>query len=803
MLDEGICVMEKKSTARQSPVQSKNNGVISEKKSDFVSNKNGRQRRQRESNSAARQQELLQNVRPIFRSNRYFGDKRPRQRDNFNDRQSEEVAETGDIFEVGDTSSRKGNANHLLKFSYDTHGTWRTGGGRSHGYYKRSPAVRYSKEQFLQASCQFVVREDGEYSLQSIDPDALVNWDKVELVRTFSTETVKCPICLEVPFAGKITKCGHTYCWACILHHLSEAGSTGVKCPICPNKISPDELRSVQCIEVPEYKVGDEIEMKLMRKSKGSVYTSPKSEWKDRCGTPHNINDGDITNYMKILMASTDQVQAQVIDYEKEALDAHLLDAEDYETCFIEMAKSMLKLIRSLSKGHLESIGTANPMEEPATYKAQAPEIKSLPPDVALDGTKVSCISTEIIANNSDEIKNVPVELPLVDEILADNSPVTAENITSTAEESKSSEGLSFSQEVFESNLLSPEEAADYLELPEINNESLPQGNWNSRTKDTFYFYQASTGQHIYLHSLNAQCLTKEYGSLENSPEVIKASIIAIERIFMTEDVRKRLRYLNHIPLTCEFHVVELKIMPPVLSKEVLRHFQPEFDKRRRARQRKQKEDKMRAKQQDIEHKKSFGIYPEVQIPLDNLTQFPSHLSSSPSTGSVHFSEEDTIMSKAGSDVSVSVGNPWSNRTRNDSEGSLSGSGAMSFAAMLREGKTIPATNVWSRVSTPKSSTLFPSLTMPELRTSSSDHGGKDEDDEGEFLPAPPISASWFDDISRAMDANISRQHLNGKFKLPFESLFTEEAGASVKASGGKKKKKKQLLFSTTMARKN
>lgn len=71
-----------------------------------------------------------------------------------------QVAEVVDIFDVTNTSSRKGNANHLLKFSYGTrselgnYDNWRYNGGRSGNgrrIYKKAPAVRYSKEQFLQA----------------------------------------------------------------------------------------------------------------------------------------------------------------------------------------------------------------------------------------------------------------------------------------------------------------------------------------------------------------------------------------------------------------------------------------------------------------------------------------------------------------------------------------------------------------------------------------------------------------------------------------------------------------------------
>ncbi|KAH9525668.1 RING finger protein 10 [Bulinus truncatus] len=781
MLEEGCGAMEKKLPSRQSPVQHKNNGVICDKKSDYVSNKNGRQRK-REPNSACRPQELPQVSRPLQRAYRAFGDKRPRQRDYNNDRQGEEITEAGDIFDVRNTSSRKGNANHLLKFSYisnsqnGNYGGWRAGsgrsGGRGQGYYRRTPVTRYSKEQFLQASCQFVVCDDGEYTEQAIDPDALVNWDKVELVRTFSTETVTCPICLQVPFAGKITKCGHTYCWSCILHHLNETDSAGHnKCPVCPHKISASELKSVKCIEVPEYKVGDVIEMRLMQKSKGSVYISPKSEWKDRFGVPHNINDGDITNYMKILVASNDQIQEE-IDREKAALDSLLLTAEDYEICFIEMAKTLLQEREKHVKVPCHSI-----MVKEESEISQLSEITQSTGEIkpVKDQSKPSIHYLDAFENEEQHT--------LSDKSLAKTECLSASAVAIDTKESSAADTVSLPSRDDDEQLLSPEEAANELELPEGYSDSLNQRSSNSKyPKDTFYFYQASTGQHIYLNSLNAQCLIREYGSLEKGPEAIKATIVAIERIFMTEDIRKRLRYLNHIPLTCEFHVVELKLLPPVLSKETLRHFHPEFEKRRRARQKKQKDERQRARQQEVEHKKSFGIYPEVQIPLDNLTQFPSHLSvtltSSPSLEGLV--AEDNLATNQGNKVA----DVWSNRSRTDSEGSHSGAGVVSFATMLKEGKSISQSSPWSGGKAQSNSSVPPSPSRGETRSTAA----VDDDDGGEFLPAPPISSSWFDDMSKAMDA-ASKQ-------------VNTDAGPSPKFKG-KKKKTKQLLFSTAMARKN
>lgn len=41
----------------------------------------------------------------------------------------------------------------------------------------------------------------------------------------------------------------------------------------------------------------------------------------------------------------------------------------------------------------------------------------------------------------------------------------------------------------------------------------------------------------------------------------------------MTEDLRKRLRCLQHLPLTCQFEVAEILLKSPVVSEETLEHF--------------------------------------------------------------------------------------------------------------------------------------------------------------------------------------------------------------------------------------
>ncbi|MEQ2214566.1 hypothetical protein XENOCAPTIV_012511 [Xenoophorus captivus] len=69
--------------------------------------------------------------------------------------------------------------------------------------------------------------------------------------------------------------------------------------------------------------------------------------------------------------------------------------------------------------------------------------------------------------------------------------------------------------------------------------------------------------QQMFLHPVNVRCLLREYGSLEACPDSITAAV----------EIRRRHRYLAHLPLTCEFSICELALQPPILSKETLDTF--------------------------------------------------------------------------------------------------------------------------------------------------------------------------------------------------------------------------------------
>lgn len=89
----------------------------------------------------------------------------------------------------------------------------------------------------------------------------------------------------------------------------------------------------------------------------------------------------------------------------------------------------------------------------------------------------------------------------------------------------------------------------------------------------TYFLFSASDGEHIYLHALNVRMLERTYGSLEYCPQSLTGRILEKENGSMTEELRKRLRYLQHLPVTCQFEVAEIHLNESLLSKETVDHF--------------------------------------------------------------------------------------------------------------------------------------------------------------------------------------------------------------------------------------
>uniref|UniRef100_A0A3Q1FSG8 E3 ubiquitin-protein ligase RNF10 n=1 Tax=Acanthochromis polyacanthus TaxID=80966 RepID=A0A3Q1FSG8_9TELE len=669
----------------------------------------------------------------------------------------EEVAETrrAEFSPAQFAGPKKISLNHLLNFTFEPrggnggvgdggHACW---GRRNKWGHKHKP---FNKELFLQANCQFVVTDDQDYKAHFTDPDTLVNWDCVQQVRIYSHEVPSCPICLYPPLAARITRCGHIFCWPCMLHYLSLSDKSWSKCPICYEAVHTADLKSVVAMETRQYVAGDVITMRLMRREKGALVAMPSSQWV-KVEEPVRFGDACLSPYSKLLLTSPAQVLSLITE-EKAVLQAQLSQEEEAQGCFIQSALCLLQ------------------EQEEMQLKQQKVNADSL--DLCSLTLKEPSSPVEEVVTNISSAKPV-----------LQYSSAFDDEVEELIEDAVA-EAPDFSEAILESVLEEPPEPMmDAAPEPQLEEESQSSQAEAGRPTASvvhgpyYYFYQADDCQQMFLHPVNVRCLLREYGSLEASPDSITATVVEIVGHTVTEEIRRRHRYLAHLPLTCEFSICELALQPPILSKETLDTFADDLEKRKRLRQKKARDEKRREKRIEIEENKKQGKYPEVHIGLENLQHFPAfgsppHNSSPPIQPDFTFAPPSPLSSSPSSDgmrfPSLNVSSPIVGSVEDDSH-------CMSFAQMLRDGKA--RVDAGPRI-TPKKDMLL----APPAADSDGESDGSDR------VPVPSFQNSFSQAFERALLELDS-----GPVAPPQPVVEPDEKG------GKKKKKKQKLLFSTSM----
>ncbi|XP_004379069.1 E3 ubiquitin-protein ligase RNF10 isoform X1 [Trichechus manatus latirostris] len=696
----------------------------------------------------------------------------------FNGGRRDEVAEVqrAEFSPAQFSGPKKINLNHLLNFTFEPRGQAGHFEGSGHGSWgKRNKWGHkpFNKELFLQANCQFVVSENQDYTAHFADPDTLVNWDFVEQVRICSHEVPSCPICLYPPTAAKITRCGHIFCWACILHYLSLSEKTWSKCPICYSSVHKKDLKSVVATESRQYVVGDTITMQLMKREKGVLVALPKSKWMN-VDHPIHLGDEQHSQYSKLLLASKEQVLHRVVLEEKVALEQQLAEEKHTpESCFIEAAIQELKTreeaLSGLAESRGEVTGVVAALEQLVLMAPLAKEPVFQPRKGVLE--YLSAFDEETVEVCSLDSSR-PLALPLVEEeeVASEREP---EQLLEACDDSELAD-----DNLGEGTICTESRRQEPITKPGVTHLS---------SSPCYYFYQAEDGQHMFLHPVNVRCLVREYGSLEQSPEKISATVVEIVGYSMSEDVRQRHRYLSHLPLTCEFSICELALQPPVVSKETLEMFSDDIEKRKRQRQKKAREERRRERRIEMEENKKQGKYPEVHIPLENLQQFPAFNSY---TGSSDSALRPTSTEGQGS-LSLSPLSR-SSGSRSDflltplsptaSQGSPSfcvgsleeDSPFPSFAQMLRVGKA--KADVWPKTAPKK--------------------------DENSLVPPAPVDSDGESDNSDRVPVPSFQNSFSQAIEAAFMKLDTPATADSLSEEKGGKKRKKQkqkLLFSTSV----
>lgn len=635
----------------------------------------------------------------------------------------EDEFEVGSVFNSG---SKKQNISHLMNFQFEPRGSQTNKKSGSNHFFRKSSGPKYNKEQYLQANCQFVVKSSGDYSVHLADPDTIVNWDLIEQVVLKTTASVpSCPICLYPPKAAKVAKCGHVFCWPCILHYLALSDHAWRKCPICYDAIHRPDLKSVVSVPWKEFQINDEIELCLMRRERNSLFALPVDQYFDGVNEKHpNVND-KLTSYSNLILATPGQVVQGIISKERYELEQQYRDEKDEpEACFIEEALQYLSQRES-----------------------------------GIDITEHhSTITEEVI---SEESSNSDDAIDLIDEIVAfplDLKEDCEDQDCSGGRPRHTSSSSDGTVESVEDNIIDEVTAEDLdIERKSTKNNGNGQAAAIQSPKDTFYFYQSSDGQPIFLHALNVQMLVHEYGSLENCPTKIRGKIVEKDNTSMNETLRYRLRYLRHLPLTSIFEVCEVQLKSPFISKETLDEFSAQMETRRRRRNKKSREERRREKWIMVEENKRNGIYPDMTCRVESAFHFPGV------EAGVDIQQARHTESLANSFDSTLSTPPNSGQDAND--------GSFSFAKMLKQGAAKPSTYA------PLKSAAILSV-VPQPR--------KNDDSEPEpedYVPPPP-KASLGDALAQAF---VQAKTGNGNSAAANKPEVAKKSGKKGKKMKGQK----------------
>jgi hypothetical protein len=120
----------------------------------------------------------------------------------------------------------------------------------------------------------------------------------------------------------------------------------------------------------------------------------------------------------------------------------------------------------------------------------------------------------------------------------------------------------------------------------------------------TYYFYQAASGLPIFLHPLDIRILFSHFNGYASFPDTIAVYVEALADGTVNDDLRKRCKYLGHMPEGADVTFVEADLKG-VVGGEALKAFEGPLKMRRSKRKEKErKDDRARARAEERDREK-------------------------------------------------------------------------------------------------------------------------------------------------------------------------------------------------------
>jgi hypothetical protein len=489
-------------------------------------------------------------------------------------------------------NNRKGQTSitHLMNFSLPP----RPQNHQSHGYgrpNRRNPTWGLGsgyhaadKARYVHANYRFVVDPRGDYRPQSVDADMHLDWNNVlQILASELSQEASCPICLGTPVAPRMARCGHIFCLPCLIRYMHsedegkapEKRARSKKCPLCFDTVYITETRPVRWYigqEGEPPREGGDVVLRLVVRPAGSTLAMPR-DGSDALGKDEDIPwhfAAEVMDYARIMRGGEDYMMDQ---FDQEIAKLERQEKEDEVMFGEDNIEWMRKAVRTIRESKEKVRGIGNPPEIPV--KPVEPKIKRAP----------------IVFN--DETDVVPEMYSLQNaHKFGQDFAVPASNSEPTNIEKPQQRTMSMSSHSSRNSHGIP------ATLAEIRNR---QQHETHNTPSEYFFYQAL--YHYYLSPLDIRILKAAFGNFASFPATILPRVEHVSTGHVVDDeLRKRTKYLAHLPYGCEVGFLECDWTDTV-SPEVLERFQPDIEKRRKKHTEKEtREEKARVRAEKAEY---------------------------------------------------------------------------------------------------------------------------------------------------------------------------------------------------------
>ena len=243
---------------------------------------------------------------------------------------------------------------------------------------------------YVHANYRFIVDPRGDYHAQAIDADVHLEWNTVlQILASAQSQSASCPICLSVPVAPRMAKCGHIFCLPCLIRYMHSTDDTKPvpekkarwkKCPICFDSVYISDTRPVRWFtgrEGEEPREGGDVVLRLIMRQPGSTLALPRDGARSLAAAEDIpwYFAAEVTDYARVMKGSEDYMVSQ---FEGEIEELRRQEMED-DLMFGEDSQWTRKAVAAIVEAKEKVKGIGNPPsapQQPVEKRVIRPPIK-------------------------------------------------------------------------------------------------------------------------------------------------------------------------------------------------------------------------------------------------------------------------------------------------------------------------------------------------------------------------------------------------------------------------------------------